>query len=509
MSKIVNPIIPGFNPDPSICAVGDDFYLVTSTFEYFPGVPVYHSRNLVNWELIGHCLTRESQIPLRGCRCSGGVYAPTLRHHDGRFFMIGSNEGLGGIFIVHAEDVRGEWSEPVRVDQWGIDPSLFWDDDGTCYFTSTNMVDGMQGIVAFKINPFTGEILSRKHDLSRGCGGKYPEAPHLYKKDGYYYLMVAEGGTEYGHHETIQRSREVFGVYEPCPDNPILSHAGIRGQGAPIQATGHADLVRDRNGRYWLVCLGIRQFGFELLHNLGRETFLAPVAWEDGGWPCVGDQGMIAPVFEAELPAEPSPVEGRLEIPFNGELSKHFLFVRNPMIENYKMEQGRLTLLGEGTALDEEGASPTLLGIRQPAFCTVFRATIDLRQSKGKRYGVSAYYNHGYHYDLHVTNEEDGTYLCFYKHVHDFGAELKRTRIEADTVTLCVETDKREYRFHAEVPDGIIPMGSGHIAGLCTEGTMMMTFTGTLLTVFCEEGKAVFLDALSLEQTEIGLSRHH
>lgn len=177
-----NPIIPGYNPDPSICRVGDDFYLVNSTFEFFPGVPIYHSRNLVNWELKGYCLDRRSQLELEGCRNSGGIYAPTIRFHNGMFYMITTNVTDKGNFVVHSDSVDGDWSEPAWIDQGGIDPSLFWDDDDKCYYCSTGILDGVRGIVAFEINPMTGEILSDKKLISEGCGGQCAEGPHIYKK---------------------------------------------------------------------------------------------------------------------------------------------------------------------------------------------------------------------------------------------------------------------------------------------------------------------------------------
>ena len=151
-----NPVIPGYNPDPSICRVGDDFYLVNSTFEFFPGVPIYHSRNLVNWELTGYCLNRRSQLELEGCRNSGGIYAPTIRYHKGMFYMITTNVTDKGNFVVHTDDINKDWSDPAWIDQGGIDPSLFWDDDDCCYYCSTGNLDGVRGIVAFKIKPMTG-----------------------------------------------------------------------------------------------------------------------------------------------------------------------------------------------------------------------------------------------------------------------------------------------------------------------------------------------------------------
>ena len=209
--KYQNPVIPGYNPDPSICRVGEDYYLATSSFEYFPGVPSYHSRDLVNWEQIGYALSRKSQLPLDNCKPSGGIYAPTLRYHDGRFYMVTTNVSNMGNFYVWTEDPAGEWSEPIPVAQGGIDPSLFFDDDGKVYFTSNQSIDNQFCITTSQIDIKTGRLLTKPRKVWGGTGGRNPEAPHLYKIDGKYYLMIAEGGTELGHMETIARSDSPYG----------------------------------------------------------------------------------------------------------------------------------------------------------------------------------------------------------------------------------------------------------------------------------------------------------
>lgn len=281
-----NPILPGFHPDPSVCRVGGDFYLVNSSFEFFPGVPLYHSRNLADWELLGYCLNTEEQLNLKEAHASGGIYAPTIRWHEGVFFMTTTNVSDRGNFIVHTRNLSEGWSEPCWVEQGGIDPSLFFDDDGTVYFLSTgNRQDGTCMIQMCEVDPFSGKQLTPSIEISLGCGGKFPEGPHIYKRDGYYYLMLAEGGTEYGHMETIQRATTPYGPYEPCPHNPILTHRDdSRGE---IFCTGHGDLVEDQNGNWWMVCLGTRclhgAYAPLMQHHLGRETFLAPVMWDKDG----------------------------------------------------------------------------------------------------------------------------------------------------------------------------------------------------------------------------------
>ena len=375
-----NPIIPGYNPDPSVCRAGDDFYLVTSSFEFFPGVPVRTSKNLVNWQLIGHVLDRQSQLPLAGSPPSGGIYAPTIRYHDGLFYMITTEvnrmfaSGRTGNFIVHAKDPAGPWSEPVFVDQFGIDPSLFWDDDGRCYFCGTGHDEafGGQGIVFFEVDPLTGDILSEKEFISHGSGGKCPEGPHIYKKDGWYYLMLAEGGTEYGHMETIARSRDIRGPYAFCPDGPLLTCRGQSGDCNAVQATGHAELFDDADGNWWVVSLGIRPTG-PMLHHLGRETFLAPVVWKDG-WPYMAQKGVMKPVMDGPLPAADTvtPVSDDLSVDFTAAAPRprEFTGLRDPIAENYRPEAAGLRLCGTAQHLSAPNTNPTWLGVRQTRFVT-------------------------------------------------------------------------------------------------------------------------------------------
>lgn len=280
-SGYTNPVIPGFYPDPSVCRVGEDYYLVTSSFEYFPGVPIFHSRDLVHWRQLGHCLTRCSQLPLQKAGFSAGIYAPTLRYHQGRFYMVTTNVTAQQHLIVSAEDPAGEWSEPLWLTHGAIDPSLFFDDDGTVYFTS----NGDGGIVQSTLDLVSGQFTSPMRAIWAGTGGAYPEAPHLYKINGAYYLMIAEGGTEYGHMETIARSASPWGPFEPCPRNPILTHRSLA---HAIRCTGHADLVEDHLGNWWMVFLAVRPVdAYPPRYHLGRETFLAPVTWDTDGWPLV------------------------------------------------------------------------------------------------------------------------------------------------------------------------------------------------------------------------------
>mgnify|MGYP002627382974 FL=1 len=252
-----------------VCRVGDDYYLVNSSFQYFPGVPIHHSKDLVNWELIGNVLDRESQVPLEGANSGGGIFATTIRYNEGTYYMVTTNVSHGGNFFVTAKDPAGPWSEPVHLKQGGIDPSFLFE-DGKCY-----MVSNPSGIQLCEIDPVTGEQLTESKLLWKGTGGRFPEGPHIYKKDGWYYLLISEGGTEMGHNLTVARSRDIWGPYESNPANPILTHFRTVAENNQIQATGHGDFVEAPDGSWWVVFLAFRRYGGDY-HHLGRETYLAP-----------------------------------------------------------------------------------------------------------------------------------------------------------------------------------------------------------------------------------------
>jgi Beta-xylosidase len=441
-----NPIIPGFNPDPSVCRVGEDYYLVTSSFEFFPGVPIYRSRDLVHWLLIGHCLTRASQLPLEGAPCSGGIWAPTIRYHDGLFYMVSTNLSSGGIFWVTAEDPAGEWSEPVRIAQGGIDPSLFFDEDGKAYLASTGSRDGVPGIIQSEIDSRSGELLSQPRFIWAGTGGQCPEGPHLYKIDGTYYLLIAEGGTHYGHMATIARSASPWGPFEGCPRNPILSHRDRNGH--PIQGTGHADLVRAADGSWWAVFLGFR-VSKKYFHHLGRETFLAPVSFDAERWPLFYKDGTVETRMEADV-LEPYafPVEPARD-DFDGPLRKCWSFLRNPRPGSWSLAEapGSLTLHGNEVSLDDVG-SPAFVCRRQEHFDCEVRALLEFEPRwPNEEAGLALYYSNEQHYDFFVSTSVEGRILSLRRVVGDMKYIAARQRIEEGPIVLGILAETLEYRF--------------------------------------------------------------
>jgi xylan 1,4-beta-xylosidase len=390
-----NPILPGFYPDPSICRVGDDFYMVNSSFEYFPGVPIFHSKDLVNWQQIGHVLNRPSQLNLDSVRASGGIFAPTIRYYNGTFYMITTLVGTkeGGNFFVSATSPAGPWSEPkwLPKDAIGIDPSLFFDDDGKVYYTGNKKPLNQAQVTRYRqiwlqeLNLETQQFVGdRSIILEEGAlhHAENAEGAHIYKKDGYYYLMISEGGTFDNHAVTIFRSKSIRGPYEGNKKNPILTHRHL-GVFYPITATGHADLVETQNGDWWMVLLGVRKYGGPH-YNLGRETFLAKVDWQEE-WPVVniGEGKVLEQQLKPDLPVFNAKRE-----PPNDEFSADTLYhywnsIRTPRKEFWSLKKRkgylRLRLLPEEiTSL----VAPSFIGRRQQDSSFVAETAVDFNPKR-------------------------------------------------------------------------------------------------------------------------------
>jgi alpha-N-arabinofuranosidase len=477
-----NPVLAGFHADPSICRVGDDYYLVCSSFEYFPGVPIYHSKDLVNWRHIGHCLTRKSQLPLDKMRASGGIFAPTLRHHDGTFYMITTNVWGGGNFYVTAKDPTGPWSEPVRLDAEGIDPSLLFDDDGKVYYC--RHVGGSDGYIGLTtLDLATGKLAGELKNIWGGTGGVWAEGPHVYKIDGQYFLMISEGGTSYNHAVTIARGDSPWGPYEANPANPILTHRGQPERA--IQAVGHADLVETPAG-WWMVCLGIRPQG-GLFHHIGRETYLAPVSWSESGWPVVNDNRGI----EVSMPAPDLPTHAWDQPPvrdeFDGEkLALCWNHLRNPVEANYSLTErpGFLRLKGTSVKLTEAD-SPTFVGRKQTGLGCVASAKLDfIPQTEGDAAGLVVRGNDENHYVVGITKHE-GKRLAFARYVLKGKSvePVKYVGVADGPVELTIEASPQQYEFfYRSDADEKQSLGSVSAQDLATE--KIGGFTGAYIGLF-------------------------
>lgn len=478
-----NPIIPGFHPDPSVVAVGDDFYLVNSSFCYFPGVPIYHSKDLVNWEQIGHVLDRESQLNLNKANVWGGIYAPTIRYDNGRFYMITTNVSDRGNFLVHTSDPSKGWSDPVWLKQGGIDPSLYFE-DGRCYMVSNPDV----GIWLCEIDPLSGEQLGESHRIWDGTGGRHPEAPHIYKKDGWYYLLIAEGGTEMGHSVTIARSREITGPYSPNPSNPILCHFNRAAQNNPIQGTGHADLVQAPDGSWWLVCLGFRQQN-GAHHLLGRETFLAPVRWDENAWPVVNGNGTISLDMDCPtLPLSQTAAKKMRDNFDNEKIGYEWVWLRNPKAENYSWGKGKLKIRCSPVTLDNSQESPSMLLRRQEHIGFSASTSVSLNgSSAGSEAGLTVYASEPSHYDLYITARPDGKQAVTLRYrLNELTHIEKQIELPAKqkSVILRVTATPTVYNFSASLDNGksYQELGSMNTRYLSTETAG--GFTGTFIGLY-------------------------
>ena len=490
-----NPVLPGFHADPSVCRVGDDFYLVNSTFQYFPGVPVFHSKDLVHWEQIGNCLSRPSQVNLKNTDGNSGIYAPTIRYNDGRFYMVTTVYPSRRHFYVWTEHPDGEWSDPIVIDFaiGSCDPTLFFD-DGKCYFL---WKEG--DIKICEIDVETGKKLGDIHHLGTGLGGRYPEGPHIYKKDGYYYLLLAEGGTEHGHHVNILRSKNLFGPYDSNPDNPILSHFNMKMQNSNIQGLGHADLVQAPDSSWWMICLGYRTSGY-LQHVMGRETMLAPVHWNEQGWPVVNQDGTLQIDMTCKtLPQIPMPLKPVKEefnyvarhVPADSYhslgLPMGWMSLCNPDYTKYSLKERKGWLRLYPSTIDlSETASPTFIARRQTELNFTATALFDLSNlQEGMQAGLTAYAAPLNHYD--VVAERRGGKLFIKSNVR-LGQTLHSEReilLTGDHAYMRITSDQNFYYMLASA-DGInfTQLAKMEYRFLSTE--TIGGFTGVMLGLFSQ-----------------------
>ncbi len=413
MRTFRNPILPGFYPDPSAIRVGEDYYLVTSSFEFFPGVPIFHSKDLIHWRQLGHVLDRPSQLNLDAAIPSMGIWAPTIRFHEGVFYMIttfvDNNKEMHN-FYVTAADPAGDWSDPIWLeDAPGIDPSLFFDDDGRAYYTGNRVPpEGQEypkhmDIWLQEIDLKAGRLLGEKTSIWQGAlkVGHAQEGPHLYKIGDWYYVLIAEGGTGHTHAITIARSRQIRGPYEGSKCNPILTHRHL-GREYPIVNVGHGELVETQHGDWWMFCLASRTSG-GYYRNLGRETFLAPVKWEEE-WPVVNPgKGLLELESPApELPETVWPVPPARDDFDAAELRPVWNFLRTPRGGFWSLTEspGRLRLRLKPERLSDL-ANPSLIARRQQHLNFRAAAEMDFAPAApGESAGLVLLQNADHHFRL-------------------------------------------------------------------------------------------------------------
>lgn len=420
MKQIMNPILRGFNPDPSIVRVGDDYYIATSTFEWFPGVQIHHSKDLIHWKLIARPLNRVSQLDLKGALNSGGVWAPCLTYERGVFYLIFTDvKNKGTIFkdthnyLVTATEITGEWSEPIYLNSSGFDPSLFHDDDGRkwlvnvlCEFRKGRNRFG--GIILQEYSPEQRRLIGPMVNIFKGTELGKTEGPHLYKWRGFYYLLTAEGGTGLGHAVTMARSKEITGPYQVDPENPILTSQDDPTY--PIQKAGHGDVVQTQNGEWYLAHLCSRPIPSKGRSVLGRETCIQKMAWTGDLWLRMesgGNQPEVsvkAPELK-EHPWEAEPIRDDFEAPV---LNINFQTLRAPLGEDslsLRERKGFLRLKGRESLGSKYNQS--LIARRQQSFSYTAATCVQFEPETFQQMaGLICLYDTQNFYYLYISRDE-------------------------------------------------------------------------------------------------------
>ncbi len=445
-----NPILPGFSPDPSICRVEDDFYLVTSSFTWYPGIPIYHSKDLVNWQLVGHAINRADMLDMEGLSDNDGIWAVTIRHHGGVFYLIATAHKCGGNFYMTATDPQGPWSDPIWLkDAPGIDPSLFWDDDGRCYYIG-NRWDFPKSWPA-QCAVWMQELDLKQHRLvgerkilayGHANNAPYAEGPHLYKRNGKYMLLMAEGGTGRCHAVTVHHSDSLWGPYASDLINPVLTHRHL-GKDYPLQAVGHADMVDTPQGNWWSVVLGKRMVDGE--HNpLSRETFLCQVDFE-GDTPVynAGEGKVLMRQQRPDLPWTPAKPEKTFEDFRDDTLAPYWYFVRVPAFPFAQTGEYGLTLALQPAVIDSLTHSSLLLRkVKTHKYVATTRLVFSPRKGNEQAGMVLYRTANGY---FALLREKEGLVLIR----KDMGNKevVERVPYHEKEVMLCIEVEGMNVRF--------------------------------------------------------------
>ena len=492
-----NPVLPGGYPDPSICKVGDDFYMANSSFEYFPGIPIHKSKDLVNWTLIGHGLQREAQcngaVNLVDVQPNGGIYAPTLRYHDGTFYVITTaiyfdaktKKHVGNNFIITATNPAGPWSDPVVVQGApGIDPDLFFDEDGRLWYTGQQkpkdpeFIDQKE-IWMQELNRETFQLTGARYHLWRGaCDGVWTEGPHIYKNDRRYYLMIAEGGTSFNHAVMVAASDKLTGPYVSNARNPIFTSRQLSYENW-VHSTGHGDLVKLDDGRWYMFLLGVRG-DLKRKSNMGRETFVVPVSWERDMhprkgkilWPVVapktGRVERVNPViFDGGTPAKNRAFRDDFK---HSTLDLAWNFIRVPLPNTYSLDEnpGHLRLFTHKNTISRRKRAH-FMGIKQTESDFVFTTKMRFNPSHDESTaGIAIVQKDENYVSFSVRKEADGMLVEVLHNkkkvqtikahkLNSYKGEIRFKLVSAnDTYTFSYATKGKRYKVLTTTPADLV-----------------------------------------------------
>ncbi|MBV9883961.1 MAG: glycoside hydrolase family 9 protein [Sphingomonadaceae bacterium] len=504
-----NPILRGFYPDPSVVRAGNIYYLVNSTFAFFPGIPVFRSSDLVHWAQIGNAIDRPDMLDFGRLGISRGVFAPSIAFHDGAFYILNTCVDCGGNFVITARDPTGPWSAPVWLPalEGGIDPSLFFDEDGRAWLVNNGPPEGAsrypghRAIWLQEFDPRTLRSFGPRRVLVDGgvnpaANPIWIEGPRIFRTGGFYYLTCAEGGTEEGHSQVVLRSRSVTGPYLPYPGNPILTQRDLpRDRPFPISSAGHAQLVETQNGEWWATFLATRPYSQDF-YNTGRETFLLPVRWQDG-WPRITAAGERVAYVHARPnlpPDSAAPPRAREE--FDGPaLPLDWLMARNPRSAWYRFDHGSLVLDARAVGLGDMG-NPSFLARRQQHLDATAETLVHFRPERdGDEAGLAAFQNdeHWYAIAVGMAGRQPAVQLKRRTGPGDpaAGVTIASAPLPApsgEPVRLRVEAEGGRYRFAYAAADG-----DWHTLGGDQDGTILSThvaggFVGTVIGPYARAG---------------------
>ena len=523
-----NPVLTGFYPDPSICAANGKYYLVTSTFYYFPGLPVFESEDLVHWRQIGNAISRPEQLDYLNCDISEGLWGPTIRYHEGRFYIVNTLDVNGREhrynFIITAEDPAGPWSNAVIIEGAdGIDPSLFFDDDGRVWFCDNHIPEKLaftahKQIILRELDPATWQFKGPEYVIWDGVHdySLYMEAPHVYKIGDWYYLMTAEGGTQTNHSVRFYRSHTLTGGYEPCPRNPVVSNRGLKMINTlGVSVTGHGDLVQTAAGEWYMVLLGIRPYerlvedyerfqprmwirlpdrNKDAQYNLGRETFLLPMAWDGDGWPIVDNENGYVNLRERRpaLPWHRDAWQSRVDNFEASKLGFQWVMQRPPKEVFWSLSErpGYLRLHALSALAEEKASSAAILRRQQH---NDFQAAVAMEftpQQDGEEAGLMVTQNERFSY-LMVKERFNGTDRLVCWQIENGKRNLvAETKVPAGRLYLYIEGKPGAYSFYWGTAEGEMrPLV------LDTDGSLLSTlvadgYVGVLMGMYISNGRA-------------------
>ncbi|MEN6384992.1 MAG: glycoside hydrolase family 43 protein [Phycisphaerales bacterium] len=449
----------------------------------YPGIPVYHSQDLIHWELIGHCLTRPEHFCMSKNNNHPEIYAGTLRYHNGTFYMITTDVMGGGNYFITATDPAGPWSDPVFIDSRVFDPSLFFDDDGKVYYTRRGEFSD-KDIVQAEIDIKTGKLLTPLKSISKGLVGDDTEGPHLFKRNGWYYLTMGEGGSRYLHMQSIARSKSPWGPFEKCPHNPVISQHN--GWWHHTAALGHADFIEDHEGRSWAVCLGQRKAGYMDFSIIGRETFLIPIEWKDD-WPYVNSSVLTRLEVQIQtLPFKSIPQESAREEFDSRELSLKWNMMAYPFEKVYSLTDrpGYLRLYGTPEPL-LQSKQVAFLGIRQSEMAGEVITKMEFEPiSENEEAGLAVYQKSDCKYSAYLTLRNQQKAVCLRKTIRDMTIELGNIPVSKTSLFLKVKLDTYIYEFSfSEDGNQWTRIGSGMANLVSTD--VAGSFGGALLGIYC------------------------